>query len=216
MEHASYFNCDVQDMLTQERTLTYIEETAKGLQPLSIDSRHLTDRKIFLTGSITDQTAVNFAKIMLYLSRSDKPICIYINSPGGETQAGLMIYDLIQGCQCKINMYCIGQAASMAAIILASGQKGRRFILPHSRVMIHEVFIQGQLKGSAASVARISQSLAETKETIHTILARHTGKSLEEISRASCFDNYMNAEEAVRFGICDKIVETISGGASHA
>ena len=147
---------------------------------------------------------------MLFLMNDNKPIDIYINSCGGEINAGLAIYDMIQSCKNKLSMYCVGQASSMAAVLLASGQKGRRFILPHSSVMIHEALLRGGVSGSATSISRISESILETRDMVNGILAEHTGKTLEEINRATCFDNMMNAEEAVSFGICDKIVGSIS------
>ncbi len=190
-------------------TKSYIEETASGIQVISLENKLLTRRKIFLDEAITTPTAVSFTQAMMYLTESSEPISIYINSPGGEVNAGLMIYDVIQSCQNDINMYCIGQASSMAAVILAAGQKGRRFILPHSRVMIHEVLLGGGISGSATSISRISESIMETRELVNTILAKHTAKTVKEINRATSFDNFMNAEEAVEFGICDKIVSSV-------
>lgn len=188
---------------------TYIEETSKGFEVIPLDSRLMTDRRIFIEGTITAETAVNFTKQMLFLSQSSEPIYIYINSSGGEVNAGLAIYDTVQGFQGEIKMFCIGKADSMAAVLLAAGQKGKRFILPHSRVMIHEVLLGGSVGGSATSIARISESVMETRDIINSILAEHTGKDIEEINSATAFDNFMNAEEAVEFGICDEIVDTI-------
>ncbi|MBQ5331713.1 MAG: ATP-dependent Clp protease proteolytic subunit [Oscillospiraceae bacterium] len=192
------------------RELAYIDETAKGNTVIPLHSRLLTERQIFLTGEITAETAVDFLQAMLFLMNDNKPIDIYINSCGGEINAGLAIYDMIQSCKNKLNMYCVGQASSMAAVLLASGQKGRRFILPHSRVMIHEALLRGGVSGSATSISRISESILETRDMVNGILAEHTGKTLEEINSATGFDNMMNAEEAVSFGICDKIVGSIS------
>ena len=107
-------------------------------------------------------------------------------------------------------MYCIGQAFSMAAVLLAAGQNGKRFILPHSRVRVHEVLLGGGVGGSATSISKISESIMETRDIVNGILAKHTEKTLKEINRATSFDNFMNAEEAVEFGICDKIVDTIT------
>lgn len=188
---------------------TYIEETSKGFEVIPLDSRLMTDRRIFIEGTITAETAVNFTKQMLFLSQSNEPIYIYINSSGGEVNAGLAIYDTVQGFKGEIKMFCIGKADSMAAVLLAAGQKGKRFILPHSRVMIHEVLLSGGVGGSATSIARISESVMETRDIINSILAEHTGKDIEEINSATAFDNFMNAEEAVEFGICDEIVDTI-------
>ena len=120
-----------------------------------------------------------------------------------------MIYDAIQGSQLDINMIATGLAASMAAIILAGGQKGRRMILPHSKVMIHEPLIAQGVGGSATSIQNISDSILKTRETVNGILAKHCEKSIEEINDATSFDHYMNAEEAIEFGICDKITYKI-------
>lgn len=190
-------------------TKSYIEETTSGIEVISLEQRFLTQRKLFLDEPITSAVAISFTQAMMYLSETSEPVSIYINCLGGEVNAGLAIYDVIQSCRNEINMYCIGQASSMAAVILASGQKGRRFILPHSRIMIHEVLLGSGISGSATSISRISESIMETRELVNSILAKHTGKTIEEINRATSFDNFMNAEEAVDFGICDKIVNSI-------
>ncbi len=149
---------------------------------------------------------------MLYLQQeSNEPITIYINSPGGSVNAGLVIYDCIQSSEIEINIICAGMAASMAAIILAGGQKGHRFILPHSKVMIHEPLISHGVGGSATSIKNISDSIIETRELVNNILAKHTGKTLEEINKATSFDNYMNAKEAIEFGLCDEVAKNIWG-----
>lgn len=190
-------------------TKAYIEEITGGMCLIPIESRFLTDRCIFLDEPITVETSVSFAKAMLWLMKSPEPITICISCSGGEVNAGLAIYDLIQSCPNKIYMYCIGQACSMAAVLLAAGQKGRRFILPHSSVMIHEVLLSSGISGSATSISRISDSIIETRNLVNGILAKHTGKSIEEILRATSFDNFLNAKEAVEFGICDEIVEKV-------
>lgn len=187
----------------------YIIENAAGISCISIDHQLLTERKLFLDDVIDKETAISFVQAMLYLAKTPEPIDIYINSPGGEVNSGLLIYDTIQACQNEINMYCIGQAASMAAVLLAAGQPGRRFILPHSNVMIHEVLVSSGIGGSATSISRISESIMETRNLMNGILAQHTGKTLEEINAATSFDNLMTAQQAVEFGICDCIVNSI-------
>lgn len=185
-------------------------ESVQGIREVSLTTRHLMNRKIFLTGGIDGEMADNFLSQFIYLEQeSEEPITIYINSPGGEVNAGLMIYDTIRGSKLPINIVCTGMAASMAAILLAGGQKGRRYILRHSRVMIHEPVISSSVKGSAASIKNISDYILETREIINGILAEHTGKKIEEINEATNFDNYMNAEEAVEFGICDEIAANV-------
>ena len=185
-------------------------ESAHGIREISLITRHLSNRNIFLTGEINAELANGFLAQLLYLEgESDEPINIYINSPGGEVNAGLMIYDAIQGSRLTINMICTGMAASMAAILLTGGQKGRRYILPHSKVMIHEPLIAGGVGGSATSIHNISESILKTREICNGILAEHTGKTLEEINQATSYDHYMTADEAIEFGICDAITDTI-------
>lgn len=186
-------------------------ESVHGTREVSLNTRHLMNRCIFLTGSIDAEMANAFISQLLYLEQeSSSPITIYVNSPGGEVNAGLMIYDAIQGSGLQINMICTGMAASMAAIILAGGQKGRRYILPHSKVMIHEPLITNGVGGSATSIKNISESILETREIMNGILAQHTGKSIEEINDATSFDNFMNAKEAITFGLCDAVTEKLT------
>jgi len=181
-------------------------ESAHGVREVSLDTRHLMNRRIFINGEINEESANDFLSQMLYLEQeSDDPITIYINSPGGSVNAGLVIYDCIQASELEINLICAGTAASMAAIIFAGGEKGHRYILPHSKVMIHEPLLAGGVGGSATSIKNISDSILETREIVNKILAKHTGKTLKEINKATSFDNYMNAEEAIKFGLCDEI-----------
>lgn len=185
-------------------------ESAHGTREVSLNTRHLMNRSIFLTGNIDAEMANAFLSQLLYLEQeSSSPITIYVNSPGGEVNAGLMIYDAIQGSDLEINMVCTGMAASMAAIILASGKKGRRYILRHSKVMIHEPLIANGVGGSATSIKHISESILETREIVNGILAEHTGKSIEEINNATSFDNFMNAEDAIKFGLCDAVTKKL-------
>ena len=179
------------------------EESFNGMREITLKTKHFTKGKLFLTGEVTEDMANNFVSELLYLVEKGQPVDIYINSPGGSVNAGLVIYDVIQACEG--NMYCIGMAASMGAVILAGGQKGRRFILPHSKVMIHEPLISGGMGGSATSIKRTADSILETKAITNGILAKHTGKTVKEIDKATAFDNFMNAKEAVEFGICDEI-----------
>lgn len=188
----------------------YVHKGARGTAIIPLDSELLTERTILIDGTITAETAVNFFKSVSYLSKqSDEPIKVYIYSGGGEVTAGKAIYDMMQGCSCEVHTYCIGIAASMAATLLAAGTKGHRYILPHGEVMIHEVLVGGGIGGSATNISKISQSINETRDLMNGILAKHTGKSIEEINEATAFDNYMNAEQAVEFGICDKIIDNI-------
>ena len=185
-------------------------EGVNGTREVSLYTRHLTNRNIFLNGEINADMANFFVSQLLYLEETpDEPVNIYINSPGGEVNAGLMIYDAIQGSKLEINMICTGLAASMAAVILAGGQHGSRYILRHSKVMIHEPLISGGVGGSATSIHNISESILKTREICNGILAEHTGKTLEEINQATSYDHYMTSDEAIEFGICDAITDTI-------
>ena len=185
-------------------------ESSHGVREISLSTAHLMNRIVFLRGEIDSAMADGFLSQLLFLSQEpEKPVTIYINSPGGEVNAGLMIYDAIVGSKMKITMICTGKAASMGALLLAGGQKGRRLILPHSKVMIHEPLIANGLGGSATSIKNISESILATKEITNTILAKHTGKTLEEINEATGYDHYMNAKEAIEFGICDKISKSV-------
>ncbi len=188
-----------------------IEETTGGYMHIQLEAKHRSNRKLFLKGEVNNAMADTFVSEMLYLAESNEPIDIYINSPGGSVDAGLVIYDLIQACDGKIpiNMYCTGMAASMAAVIFAGGQKGRRFILPNSKCMIHEPLINGGVGGSATSIKKTSDSILETKSKLAAILSKHTGKPVKEINKATSFDNFMTAEEAIAFGICDEIRNVI-------
>ena len=139
-----------------------------GTTSIDLEARHLTNGKIFLNGEITSQTADNFVKAFLYLKEKEEPVTIYINTPGGSVEAGLVIYDLIQGAKdMEIHMVCTGSASSMGAIILAGGQKGRRHILKHSKVMIHEPLISNGFGGSATSIQSISESIMDTKKILN-------------------------------------------------
>ena len=186
----------------------YLEESCAGKKEISIESSLFTDRKLFIEGTINDTLALGFMHEFMYLSKTDKPISIYINSTGGEVNSGLLMLDLIKNSKNEINIYCVGKAYSMAAILLACGKKGHRFILPHSRVMIHEV-LSRVVDGTATSIAKISESILETRDMLSSILAESTGHTLEEINKQTSFDNFMNAEESVNFGICDAVVETL-------
>ena len=186
-------------------------ESARGIREIALKTRHFMDRKIFLTGEINAEMANAFLSEILFLEQEPtKPVTIYINSPGGEVNAGLMIYDVIQGSGLEINMVCTGMAASMAAILLAGGKKGHRYILKHSKVMIHEPFITRGVGGSATSIKNISESILETRKLVNGILAEHTGKTMEAIDEATSFDNFMNAEEAIAFGLCDAVAEKLN------
>lgn len=192
---------------------SFISESSGGRCEMSLEAEHLNNRTIMLTGEVNDEMAADFASKMLFLTREKAPVDIILDSPGGSVNAGLVIYDIIQECDGKIpiNIYCMGMAASMGAVILAGGQKGRRYILPHSKCMIHEPLIRDGVGGSATSISKTAESILETKKITNGILAKHTGKTAREIDEATSFDNYMNANEAIEFGLCDEIRCVIGG-----
>lgn len=188
-------------------------KSSSGITVVPVGSRLLSERKLFLEGEITAGSACEFVKAIMMLSGEDsrKPIDVYVNSPGGEVNAGLIIYDTLKGMKTEVNLHCIGMAASMAAIIMAGGEKGHRYILPHSRMMIHEPLIAGGIGGSATSIKRTAESILETKRITVELLAKDTGRTDKEVEDAIAFDNYMNAEEAVAFGLCDSIETSLIG-----
>ena len=186
-------------------------ESANGTREVALITRQLMNRRIFLTGEINSETANEFLLQLLFMEEEkDKPVTIYINSPGGEVNAGLMIYDAIQATKLDIRMICTGMAASMAAILLAGGRKGFRYILPHSKVMIHEPLLANGVGGSASSIKNISESILETRDIVNGILAKHTGKTLEKINEETRYNHYLNAKETVSFGICDRLCRTLT------
>ena len=187
----------------------YIHKGANSTSSISLKDELLSKRIVLITGEINDETAVNAFMSFGYLTQSPEPIKIVINSGGGKVNSGQVIYDFMQGCKNEVHTVCLGNCSSMAAVLLAAGTKGHRYILPHSEVMIHEVLIGNGIGGSATSISKISQSINETRDIMNGILAKHTGKTIEEINEATSFDNFMNAEQAVEFGICDRIITNI-------
>ncbi len=188
----------------------YLINGARGVSSVPLNSDFLSRGIVFIDEPITPYTANKFLREMMYLSQRDaqvsEPVRLFISCPGGEVNAGLLMYDVITGFKKPLDIYCVGEAGSMAAILFAAGKPGHRFILPHSRVMIHEVLINSGVCGSATSISKISDSIMEVRNLINSILAKHTGKTVEEINNATSFDNIMNAKEAVEFGIADKII----------
>ena len=184
-------------------------KTANGSSWVPIESWLLSESKLFIQDEITEYTACEFVQKLMYL-RKEKPeegIKIYVNSRGGDVNAGKLIYDAIKSLKGQVDIICTGMAASMAAIILAGGQKGRRYILPRSEVMIHEPYVIGGVGGSSDTIRRTAEALLKNKRETIELLATDTGKSIAEIEKAISYDNYMTAKEAVAFGICDKIIK---------
>ncbi len=184
-----------------------IDQVGNVERSYDIYSRLLEDRIIFLTDEITDQTANTVVAQLIYLEgkNPDKDIYMYINSPGGSVTAGLAIYDTMQYIKCDVSTICIGMAASMAAVILSSGAKGKRICLPHSEVMIHQPL--GGAQGQASDIEIHAKHIQKTRETLNKILADNTGKSVETITKDTDRDNFLDAKAALKYGLVDKIFD---------
>ena len=185
-----------------------VETTGRYERAYDIYSRLLKDRIIFIGTAIDDNVSNLVVAQMLFLQMEDpdKDINLYINSPGGSVTAGLAIYDTIQFVRCDVNTYCVGQAASMAALLLSAGTKGKRHSLPHARLMIHQPW--GGVQGAAADISIQAQEILRLREKINELLARHTGKKLADVARDTDRDFYMSAEEARAYGLVDQVVVT--------
>lgn len=188
--------------------MVILEKSYNSATTIPIDSKLFEMGHIFIEDEITSASADAIKKQIMYLvyKSADKPIFIHINSPGGDINAGLVLYDIIQDYADRIYLVCTGRACSMAAVLLACGKTGHRFMLQNSEAMIHEPLISNQISGNCSSIKATSMRLVTIKEKMNKILANHTGKSLKEIDDATDFDNYMNAQEAVKFGLADRII----------
>lgn len=185
---------------------TVLEKTPMGERAYDIYSRLLKDRIIFLAGAIDADVANIIIAQLIFLENEDakKDITIYINSPGGHVTAGLAIIDTMNFIKPDVSVVCTGMAASMGAMILSAGTKGKRFVLPHSEVMIHQPL--GGTEGQASDIAIAAEHILKTKQTLYKMLAKNTGKNLTQIEKDADRDYYMSAEEAVKYGIVDKII----------
>jgi ATP-dependent Clp protease, protease subunit len=183
-----------------------IEQSGRGERSYDIYSRLLKERVIFLVGPVNDMTANLVVAQLLFLEAEnpDKDISLYINSPGGSVTAGMSIYDTMQFIKPDVSTLCIGQAASMGAFLLAAGTKGKRFSLPNSRVMIHQP--SGGFQGQSSDIQIQAKEIMYLREKLNAILANHTGRSAEEIDRDTERDNFMSAEESVKYGMIDKVI----------
>ncbi len=183
-----------------------IEQTARGERVYDIYSRLLKDRIIFLGTPIDSQVANTIVAQLLFLDAQNpnQEIRLYINSPGGEVDAGLAIYDTMQFVRAPVSTIVIGMAASMAAVILAAGEKGRRYALPHSKVMIHQPW--GGVRGTASDIAIQAQEILKAKKLLNEILSKHTGQPLEKVERDTDRDYYLSAQEALEYGLIDQVV----------
>lgn len=187
-----------------------IDKNGREERAMDIYSRLLQDRVIFLGTQVTDESANSIVAQLLYLQSVDPKadVHLYINSPGGSVTAGLAIYDTMQYISCDVATYCIGQCASMGAVLLTAGAPGKRFALPNSRVMIHQPL--AGMEGTAEEIMIHAKEFQFIKSKINDILIKHTGRTLEEIQRDTDRDNFMSAEEARDYGIVDSVVSTLA------
>lgn len=185
-----------------------VEQTNRGERSYDIFSRLLNDRIIFLGEEVNDTTASLVVAQLLYLEAQDpdKDIQMYINSPGGSVTAGMAIYDTMQYIKCDVSTICVGLAASMGAFLLSSGQKGKRFALPNAEIMIHQPL--GGAKGQASDIKIHAEWMLKTKEKLNRILSENTGQDMETIEKDTDRDNFMSAEEACRYGLIDRVIES--------
>lgn len=191
-------------------TIPYvIEQTSRGERSYDIFSRLLSDRIILLGEEVSDASAGLIVAQMLFLEAKDpeKDIQLYINSPGGSITAGLAIYDTMQYIRCDVATICMGLAASFGAFLLAGGKKGKRMALPNAEIMIHQPAISGGIKGPASDIKIVSEHMQKSRQRLNRILAENTGRTVEEITRDTERDNYMSAQEALQYGIIDKVIQ---------
>ena len=184
-----------------------VEQTGKGERSYDIYSRLVLDRIVFISGEVNDDMANAVVAQLLFLQSQDpkKQINVYINSPGGSVTAGLAIYDTMQFVSCPIATYCIGQAASMGAVLLTAGAKGMRYALPNSRIMIHQPW--GGAEGKASDIEITAKEILRLKDILNGILASHSGKKFEDVVKDTDRDFFMSAEEAKKWGLIDNVVE---------
>lgn len=190
-----------------------VEQTPRGERSYDIYSRLLKDRIIFLGSAISDDVAnIVIAQILfLEMENPEKDIHLYVNSPGGSVSAGLGIYDIMQFVKCDVRTYCTGLAASMGSLLLCAGAKGKRYILPHSRVMIHQPLIQGGLSGQASDIEIHARELVDMKSRLTKIYEKHTGQSYDRLVKDMDRDHFMSADVAQKYGLVDQVVEHRKG-----
>jgi ATP-dependent Clp protease protease subunit len=186
-----------------------IEKSGRSERAYDIFSRLLKDRIVFLAGPVDDATANLIIAQMLFLSNEDtkKDIHLYINSPGGSITAGLAIYDTMQFLRCDVATYCVGQAASMAAVLLAGGSAGKRFLLANNRILLHQPLISGQLVGPATDLDIEAQEILRLRARLYDILAEHTGQSAEKIDKDCDRNLWLDATEAIEYGLADRVLQ---------
>ena len=186
-----------------------IERTGRGERSYDIYSRLLRDRVVFVGGQIDDEMTNLVIAQLLFLSNEDPKadVSVYVNSPGGGISAGLAVYDTMQFIRCDVCTYCVGMAASMGAVLMAAGTPGKRYVLPNSRVLIHQPLIRGVLTGPATELDIEAREIIRLRKRLYGILSRHTGQSQEQIERDCDRNKWLNAEEAVEYGCADKVLQ---------
>jgi ATP-dependent Clp protease protease subunit len=186
-----------------------VEQTGRGERSYDIYSRLLKDRIVFIGGEIEDQTANTIIAQLLFLQNenADADISMYINSPGGLITSGLAVYDVMQFVGCGVQTYCLGQAASMAALLLAGGTKGKRFVLPNSRILIHQPM--GGARGTATDISIQAEEILRLRARLNQILAHHTGQPVQKIEEDVDRDRFLGADEAVAYGLADQIIQSL-------
>ena len=185
-----------------------VEQTGRGERTWDIYSRLLVDRILFLGTAVDDAVSNIVIAQLLFLQMSDpkKDIHLYINSPGGSVTAGLAIYDTMQYLTCDVNTYCVGQAASMAAVLLAAGTKGKRYALPNARILIHQPW--GGVQGQASDISIQAREILRLKDRLNEILAKHCGRNVDELTRDTDRDRFMSSTEAKEYGLVDLVVQS--------
>ena len=194
--------------MTTDYMIPYVvEQTGKGERTYDIYSRLLLDRIVFISGEVSDEMANAVVAQLLFLQSQDatKRINVYVNSPGGSVTAGLAIYDTMQFISCPVATYCIGQAASMGAVLLTAGAKGKRYALPNARIMIHQPW--GGAEGKASDIEITAREILRLKEILNQILANHSGKALDDVVHDTDRDHFMSAAEACTWGLIDKVLD---------
>jgi ATP-dependent Clp protease protease subunit len=201
---------EMQELMNNPRNLglvpVVIEQTSRGERSFDIYSRLLKERVIFMVGQMEDQMANLIVAQLLFLESEnpDKDINLYINSPGGSVTAGMSVYDTMQFVKPDVSTMCVGQAASMGAFLLAAGAKGKRFALPHSRMMIHQPL--GGFQGQASDIEIHAQEILKIKKQLNTLLSEHTGQPFEKVEQDTDRDNFLDAEEAREYGLVDEVI----------
>ena len=207
--------CDSEDDVEMTFFPNVIEQTHRGERAWDIFSRLLKDRIVILGSAVTDMVANSIIAQLLFLEGEspEKDIQIYINSPGGSVTAGMAIYDTIQHVRCPVSTICIGQAASMGAVLLCAGTKGKRYSLPNSRILIHQPLISGGgISGQAIDIDLQAKEIMRMRRILNEILAKHTGQTVERIEKDTDRDNIMSADEAVKYGLVDEVIRRTKEG----